>query len=335
MSGVTVNNDDADVNITNGGQSVVVILDQDIEVIQTLDQGPPGPPGVGEPGVPGPAGPPGPMGDIGIAGPQGPQGPQGPASPCQCGRLVFSDNAHLKFIPYNGDVIKINGVFYQIPAAGLTIPNTGVNVGGTPGSSLAANTVYLIGLYNNAGTLTPFFFASTIHTTSATAGNVGVEIVGTNDAYTLIGMVRTDASIHFVDTIAFRGVISWFNRQPLRLAGANANGVGINGSFAVDLGSTYYVSFVTWGPSMTAQIQGAQLQATSAVQAFFSIGLDTSALQQGANASYIYPTNLLFPAAVACTLAVSNDFHTLMMLGGTVGGIVCLYSGFIGGQIWG
>jgi hypothetical protein len=55
---------------------IIVLLDDEVEVIQTMQQGPPGPPGIaGPPGIVGPVGP---QGDT---GPQGPQGPQGPAAP--------------------------------------------------------------------------------------------------------------------------------------------------------------------------------------------------------------------------------------------------------------
>ena len=229
MTEVSVNNNDSDVAFVDSASSVVVVLDQDVEIIQTLEQGPPGPPGPpGNQGAPGtgPAGPPGPTGAPGAQGPQGPagaagaQGPQGPAGAAgapgavgpqgpagyvagHSGRLIWASNTTLLFQPWNGDVIKINGAYYQIPAAGITIPNT----------ALAANTTYLVGLTFSGGVLTPFFYANpSSHAPSTTAGNVGVEIIAGNDSYSVIGMVRTNASIQFVDTLAFRGVISWFNQ---------------------------------------------------------------------------------------------------------------------------
>ncbi|MGY3119135.1 hypothetical protein ACVWXQ_003072 [Bradyrhizobium sp. S3.14.4] len=64
--------------------SIVVTFDDETEIIQTFEQGPPGPPGPegprgyqgdkGDPGGPGPQGDPGPKGDQGDVGPQGPQG---------------------------------------------------------------------------------------------------------------------------------------------------------------------------------------------------------------------------------------------------------------------
>ena len=101
MSEVLVDNGDADVVIVVADDDpIAVALDQELEVIQTLDEGPPGPKGddgdAGPPGPGGTAGPPGPAGpkgDVGnmgpagpagaagAAGPAGPQGPQGNAGP--------------------------------------------------------------------------------------------------------------------------------------------------------------------------------------------------------------------------------------------------------------
>jgi hypothetical protein len=76
---VTVTNDDSDVVITAEDDALsIVMLDQDVEVIETLDEGPPGPTGpVGPPGFPGPTGPQGPQGIQGIQGIQGVAGTQG------------------------------------------------------------------------------------------------------------------------------------------------------------------------------------------------------------------------------------------------------------------
>ena len=144
--------------------------------------------------------------------------------------------------------------------------------------------------------------------------------------------------IHFVDTLAFRGVISWFNRQPLRLAGANANGVGINGTFPVDLGSTYYVSFVACrGRPATARSRGHSAISYDRGTGFlFDQPLTRSPPLKEANANYLYPSALLFTAAVSCTpgpLAVT--LHSTALAGkALVGGITStLYPGLSTGQI--
>jgi len=97
-------------------------------------------------------------------------------------------------------MLKINGAIYQVPAAGVTIANT----------TMAANTFYYIYAWMNGGTMT-LSYATTTHVTSSAASNVGVEIMNGAETHTLVGMVRTNASSQFQDTLTFRGVRSWFN----------------------------------------------------------------------------------------------------------------------------
>ncbi len=131
------------------------------------------------------------------------------SGPTWCGRLAYVSATQIKFSPYNGDLIRIAGVDYQIPSGGVTAANTSAYVNGTAGQNLAASTLYYVYLFNNSGTLT-VNFSTTGHATDATAGNVGTEIENGNNAYTLIGMVYTNASSQFGGAML---VASWFNRQ--------------------------------------------------------------------------------------------------------------------------
>ena len=83
-----IQDDDVVVIAEDDASSIVVTLDDETEIIQTLEQGPPGPQGPkgdpgdnGDPGVQGDVGPPGPKGDQGIQGVQGDIGPPGPPGP--------------------------------------------------------------------------------------------------------------------------------------------------------------------------------------------------------------------------------------------------------------
>jgi hypothetical protein len=136
-----------------------------------------------------------------------------------CGYLSFVNATTLKFAPFRGDLIKINGALYSIPTAGIAgLTNTGVFVDGVSGN-LAAGQLYYIYAFNNGGVITADF-STTGHVTSITAGNVGIEIKGggtPDDTRSLIGMCRTTPSTpgpgsQFVDTNISRCVRSWFNR---------------------------------------------------------------------------------------------------------------------------
>lgn len=147
-----------------------------------------------------------------------------PAGQCQ---LQYVSSTQIKLVPYGGNGIRIDGVTYPIPSAGITARTTGVYVEGVANQSLAANTQYYVYAFNNSGTLTLDFWPTSSggHLTDGTAGNVGVEVrsnSGTPDSTrTLVGGVGTDGSIHFNDSLTNRSVLSWFNRRQKPLNGAS------------------------------------------------------------------------------------------------------------------
>jgi hypothetical protein len=166
----------------------------------------------------------------------------------QCGRLQYVSATALSFKPYNGDRIKINGVVYPIPSAGIAglTPPTSVFKEGVAAQPLVANTTYYVYAFNNAGTITADF-STTGHATSATAGNVGVEIKSGNDTRTLIGLIRTNASAQFQNDAANRLVISWFNRMNIGGLGAHTNGATTGSASYVELTTLARMFFLTWG----------------------------------------------------------------------------------------
>ncbi len=112
------------------------------------------------------------------------------AGPTNSGQLTFTSTTALAFKPYNGDTIKINGTIFQIPSAGIAGLGSPISVflNGVAGQSLVAATTYFIYAFNNSGTITADF-STTGHSSSATAGNIGVEIKTGDDTRSLIGMV--------------------------------------------------------------------------------------------------------------------------------------------------
>ena len=106
-----------------------------------------------------------------------------------CGRLTWVSAGALAFKPYNGDQLRINGVIYQIPSAGIAgLGTTSVFVNGVAGQNLVIGGMYYLYAFNNAGVITADFrvFGSSPHSPSANAaaGNVGTEILpGTTAAH--------------------------------------------------------------------------------------------------------------------------------------------------------
>src|SRR5438874_1855744 len=69
-----------------------------------------------------------------------------------CGRLVYVSTTALSYLPFNGDLIKISGVLYQIPSGGIVgLANTGVYIDGVAAQNLAASTLYYVYAFNNRG----------------------------------------------------------------------------------------------------------------------------------------------------------------------------------------
>jgi hypothetical protein len=164
-----------------------------------------------------------------------------------CGRLVLgsapSPSSTLKFIPFKGDRIKINGNIYAIPAAGITSSYTNVYVNGVAGQTLVNNTFYFIYLFNNAGVLT-FDFSTTAHVTSQTGGNVGVEIKSGDDTRSLIGILNNaSGSTPFFDQPQYRYIRSWFNRPHSPFYSAANWGPGGGGQWTATGEVVYFVAF--------------------------------------------------------------------------------------------
>lgn len=129
----------------------------------------------------------------------------------QC-RLVLSSTTAIKLNPCDGQYIKIAGVFYSIPSAGVTLTNSG----------LSSSTLYYIYAYISGGNVT-LSASTTGYTTDSTAGNIGTPILTGNNAYTLVGMVYMNSSTQFADDSGNRNVLSYFNRLDKFLKGSASN----------------------------------------------------------------------------------------------------------------
>jgi hypothetical protein len=138
----------------------------------------------------------------------------------RCGILRLngaSPQNSLIFLPRNGDQIKINGLIYKIPSAGILGTANNCFLEGVGGSSLVYNVIYYIYAFMHATLGMQLDFSTTGHTTSVQAGNVGVEIKSGDNTRTLVGITwaagNAPTSNTFYDNAASRMVRSWFNRR--------------------------------------------------------------------------------------------------------------------------
>jgi hypothetical protein len=247
----------------------------------------------------------------------------------QCGRLTYVSATQLAFKPFKGDRIKINGVVYQIPAAGIAgLANTGVFVNGVAGQNLAASTAYLVYAFNNGGTITADFLSSFSHAPSTTSGNVGVEIKSGDDTRTLIGMISTSAAAQFQNSAALRCVLSWFNRVNIPFNGAALSGVTTTSTSFVELGVAGRVTALTWGEeAVYIGLVGIMFNTASATRC--SIGIDSASV--GSLGTYqTTAVNLHIPVSPFMVTTLSEGQHIFIILGNVDSGTATFYLAFTG-----
>jgi hypothetical protein len=204
-------------------------------------------------------------------------------APRECGRLTFVSTTAIKFAPFKGDLIKINGTLFQIPSAGIAgVANTSIFLNGTGGQNLAASTLYYVYAFSNSGTVTADFRTGT-HATSSTAGNIGTEILSGDDTRSLIGMIRTNGSSQFADGNTQRFVISWFNRRAI----GTQNFYTANRALATtaawsEINTEIRIEFITWlEEAVSTGLCGGAFLNTSADQIYIAIGYDGATPEEG------------------------------------------------------
>jgi hypothetical protein len=199
--------------------------------------------------------------------------------PC-AGLLSFVSATAIAFKPFNGDRIKINGALYQIPTGGIAgVANTSVYVGGVAAQNLAASTFYYVYAFVNAGVVTADFW-TTAPAISLTTGNVGTEIRSGDDTRSLIGMIRTNASSQFSDSLQNRFVRSWFNRQAQRLDffGAFTAQRTLNTTGIVEVNIEIRSNFLVWaGETVSANLNAFGWSNSAGVINYVAIGFDGNA----------------------------------------------------------
>lgn len=174
----------------------------------------------------------------------------GGLAPSGQGRLTFVSATSIKFSPYNGNGISINGVLHRVPSAGITASN----------GSLAANTTYFVYAFISGGVVT-LGFSVTGHATHTN----GVEIMSGDPLSTLVGMIRTNASSQFVDSSSTRFCLSWFNRQDVAAWNVLSANRSTTSATPVEITTAAErAQFLSWGgESVFASVSGVASQNTA------------------------------------------------------------------------
>ncbi len=187
----------------------------------------------------------------------------------QC-RFLYSSTTACILMPYNGNGLIINGRQYRIPAAGVTLSNSG----------LAANTVYLVFARDDgAGGIALEARSGVSHVTHTD----GVEILSGDAGRTLVGMVATVAAGAFAFTAVNRRVASWFNRRTVGLFEVNTPS---------NTASTSYVQLTTgvnalmWAGDVAALDAAGVVYPTSAPNVGAYLTLNVNGTVVGGGAGY-------------------------------------------------
>lgn len=184
----------------------------------------------------------------------------------QC-RLVL-DGADLRLLPYNGNRLMIDGVSRAIPSAGVALAVTGLD----------ADTTYYI-YAEMDGEDVALIASATGHARDATTG---VEVMAADTSRTLVGMARTVAGPAWVDTAAQRGVLSWFSRRSLSLAGADTAGATTAANAAVELASSARVSWLSWaGDALLLGLGGYALNNSAGHSCLGGVSIDNGDVSEG------------------------------------------------------
>jgi len=281
----------------------------------------------GSQGATGPTGTLGATGATGLTGAVGATGAAGPSF--ACGRLIYVNSTTIRFIPYNGNVVRINGSVYQIPAAGISAGISGVTVNGTAGQTLANNTTYLVSV-SSAGILKYWEAIAAgwySHGPDTTTGNIGTEVIwnsgGTvpqpND--TVVGMVYVSGNA-FVDSGAnMIGLLSWFNRRK-KICVQGIGNVNTTSPSIVSLSSNL-IYILCWGDETVDVSLNGQGETTGSY-AYYAIGVDGTTSLSGSN--YVYgpgtnPAGAAFsPLNIVAWYQPPEGLNSYGAIGGAVSG---------------
>lgn len=225
----------------------------------------------------------------------------------QQGRLSVVDTTHVKLAPYAGNLITIGGVIRTIPAAGVEVDNTGV----------AVNTLYYV--YATMGVTDPTIFLST--TGWAVDPTSGLPGKSDNTGQPLIGMVRTNAASHFIDSATQRFCLNWHNRN--MLATLNAIGAASTSSGSpIELDSAHRCEFLSWADESLffgATGWGSTNNAGSTIS--MSVGIDSTTVPSGAGGEHTSAAGGQVGSVPALDAKlVTEGYHFVTILGSTDGG---------------
>lgn len=184
-----------------------------------------------------------------------------------CGRFIYVSATGCRLDPYAGNRLLINGSIETIPNAGVSVTNGG----------LTSNTLYYAYAYLSSGTLTLEFSA----TAPAVDTTYGHQIKTGDGTRTLVGLVRTNASSQFVDSVTQRFVASRFNQPARHVFVSFATPTFTFTVTASEIDNTKRAEWVQFEGAVTCSMSGRVSNNTAGQTSYLSVKLDATTGQDG------------------------------------------------------
>jgi hypothetical protein len=225
----------------------------------------------------------------------------------ECGYFKNVDTSNVKFVPYKGNRVRVNGKWETIPSAGVNGLRTNCYVNGVAGQTLATITAYWVYIFNNSGTLT-LDFRTGGHSTSTTDGS---EVCTADTTRALVGWVRTDSAGQFADGSVSSNtslyVLSWFNRRWKMVVSAGGSGNANTASSSyVGASTAFTVNYGTWGdePVIADLLAFMFASGTQFDAAFGTVGFDSVTPASNAPALCVQTPNTGENIAASATVQI-------------------------------
>lgn len=228
----------------------------------------------------------------------------------QC-RLVVAAATTLTLSPYQGNGLTIHGQNQSIPGAGVSITTGG----------LSASTLYYVYAFLSGASIALELSATGYATDTSTPGNIGVAIKSGDATRTLVGLVRTNASTQFVDNLAQRFCLSYFNSQPKNTFNG-ASTIVFNAAVLTEVSTSLRVEFLVFGGQQVfGVIDGYYSNNAATSQTFLQSSFDGSAT--GTLVVTYAPANGASAGFSSQNISsfLSEGYHYQTVLGEVIGGV--------------
>lgn len=163
------------------------------------------------------------------------------------GRLEYTSATVVTLNQYKGGYVCFPyGTTLAIPSSGVSATYNNLNINGTSGQTLSADTLYYVYAWDDSSGTLKLDFSTTGYNFD---GSTGIAQIASNGTRVLVGMVYTNSSSQFDDSATKRNVASWHNRRRRAFTNNYTTDRTLSGSSYSEINSEIRCQFLTWGDS--------------------------------------------------------------------------------------